>query len=233
MDIWQTTHQAIQLLFSGDAALWGIVGVSFSVSLLAIGIVLLPALLISFALAYGRFPGRWLILSLFNTCQSIPTVVIGLLLYMLLSRAGPLGDWKMLFTQQAMILGQMLICLPILVSMMHAAFQNSDKRAWETSLTLGASLPRAFMSLMWESRFPLLAAIIAAFSRVITEVGCSMMVGGNILNSTRNIPTAIALESSKGAFAQGVALGMVLLILALGLNFFLSVARGKAHLRTN
>jgi tungstate transport system permease protein len=233
MDIWQTTQQAVQLLFSGDMALWGIVGVSFSVSLLAISIVLIPALVIGFALAYGKFPGRWLILSLFNTFQSIPTVVIGLLLYMTLSRSGPMGDWKMLFTQQAMIIGQIMICFPILVSMMHAAFQNSDRRAWETALTLGASLPRALMSLMWESRFPLLAAVIAAFSRIITEVGCSMMVGGNILNSTRNIPTAIALESSKGAFAQGVALGMVLLILALGLNFILSVARGKAHLRTN
>ncbi|MFC1503134.1 ABC transporter permease, partial [Pseudomonadota bacterium] len=101
MDIWQTTQQAVQLLFSGDMALWGIVGVSFSVSLLAIGLVLLPALAIGFTLAYGKFPGRWLILSLFNTFQSIPTVVIGLLLYMLLSRSGPLGDWKMLFTQQA------------------------------------------------------------------------------------------------------------------------------------
>ncbi|ELR63539.1 ABC-type tungstate transport system, permease protein [Photobacterium marinum] len=233
MTIWQTSQQAVQLLLSGDPALWGIVGVSFSVSLLAISIVLLPALLIAFALAYGRFPGRWLLLSLFNTFQSIPTVVIGLLLYMLLSRSGPLGDWKMLFTQQAMILGQMLICFPILVSMMHAAFQHSDRRAWETSITLGASYPRAFGSLMWESRFSLLAAVIASFSRIITEVGCSMMVGGNIMNSTRNIPTAIALESSKGAFAQGVALGMVLLILALVLNFFLSVARGKGHLRTN
>ncbi|KXI22575.1 ABC transporter permease [Photobacterium sanguinicancri] len=233
MNLWLTTQEAVQLLLSGDTALWSIVGVSFSVSLLAIATVLLPSLLIGFALAYGKFPGRWVILSLVNTFQSIPTVVIGLLLYMLLSRAGPLGDWKLLFTQEAMILGQIFICFPILVSMMHAAFQNSDKRAWETALTLGASLPKAFLSLMWESRFPLLAAIIAAFSRIITEVGCSMMVGGNILNATRNIPTAIALESSKGAFAQGVALGIVLLLLALGLNFFLSVARGKAHLRTN
>ena len=143
MDIWQTTQEAITLLFSGNGALWGIVGVSFSVSLLAIAIVLIPSIIIAFALAYGRFPGRWLMLSLFNTCQSIPTVVIGLLLYMTLSRAGPLGDWQMLFTQKAMILGQMLVCFPILVSMMHAAFQNSDRRAWETALTLGASLPRA------------------------------------------------------------------------------------------
>ncbi len=231
MDIWQTTQQAILLLFGGDPSLWIIVGVSFSVSMLAIFLVLPPALLLGFAIAYGRFPGRWLLLSICHTLQSVPTVVIGLLLYMMLSRAGPLGDWRMLFTQQAMILGQMLIAFPILVSMFHAAFQNSDRRAWETAYTLGASLPRAFISLMWEVRFPLLAAVITAFSRIITEVGCSMMVGGNILNTTRNIPTSIALESSKGAFAQGVALGIVLLLMALVLNFLLSIARGKGHLR--
>ena len=227
MDIWSTSQQAVQLLISGDTALWGIVGVSFSVSLL------IPALAMGFALSYGKFPGRWLTLSIINTFQSVPTVVIGLLLYMLLSRSGPLGDWNMLFTQRAMMIGQILICFPILVSMIHAAFQSSDRRAWETALTLGAGLPRAFFSLMWENRFPLLAAMITAFSRIVTEVGCAMMVGGNILNTTRNIPTAIALESSKGAFAQGVALGMVLLLLALILNFCLSVARGKGHLRTN
>ncbi|MCG7496383.1 ABC transporter permease [Vibrio sp. Of7-15] len=232
MDIWQTTQDAIQLLLSGDTALWGIVGVSFSVSMLAISLVLLPALLLAFLLAYCQFPGRWLLLSIIHTLQSVPTVVIGLLLYMMFSRAGPLGDWQLLFTQKAMIAGQVLICFPILVSMMHGAFQNSDRRAWETAYTLGASIPRAFCSIMWETRFPLLAAVIAGFSRIITEVGCSMMVGGNIFNATRNIPTAIAMESQKGAFAQGVALGMVLLLLALSLNFCLSVARGKGHLRT-
>ena len=233
MDIWQTSHQALQLLFSADAELWSIVGVSFSVSLLAISCVLLPALLLSFILAYASFPGRWFVISVCNTLQSVPTVVIGLLLYMLFSRAGPLGQWHLLFTQPAMVIGQMLICFPILVSMFYAAFQTCDRRAWETALTLGASLPRAFMSVIWESRFPLFAAIIAAFSRIITEVGSSMMVGGNILNATRNIPTAIALESSKGDFAQGVALGMVLLLLALLLNFLFSIAQGKAYLRTN
>ncbi|OCH18976.1 ABC transporter permease [Aliivibrio sp. 1S165] len=232
MTILATSHEAIQLLFSGDTALWSIVGVSFSVSLFAMAVVMLPALLLAFALAYGSFPGRWLLLSLINTLQSVPTVVIGLLLYMMLSRAGPLGDWQLLFTQEAMIIGQMLICFPIMVAMMHGAFQHSDRRVWETAFTLGASLPRAFGSLIWETRFPILAAIIAGFSRIITEVGCSMMVGGNIFNATRNIPTAIAMESQKGAFAQGVALGMVLLILALVLNFFLSFTRGKGYLRT-
>ncbi len=232
MSILTTTNEAILLLFSGNTALWNIVGVSFFVSFFAMITVLFPALLLAFALAYGSFPGKWLLLSLIDTLQSIPTVVIGLLLYMMFSRAGPLGDWQLLFTQEAMIIGQMLICFPILVAMMHAAFQHSDRRLWETAFTLGASLPRAFASLIWETRFPILAAIIASFSRIITEVGCSMMVGGNILNATRNIPTAIAMESQKGAFSQGVALGIVLLILALILNFLLSTTRGKGYLRT-
>ncbi|GAM63491.1 ABC-type tungstate transport system [Vibrio ishigakensis] len=212
--------------------LWQIVAVSFSVSLSAISLVLLPAIILSFFLAYTQFRGKWFLLSIINTMQAIPTVVIGLLLYMMLSRSGPLGDWQMLFTQKAMIFGQMLICFPILVSMMHGALQSSDRRAVETAITLGASIPRIMATLIWETRFPLMAATIAGFSRIVTEVGCSMMVGGNILGITRNIPTAIALESSKGAFAQGVALGMVLLTLALLLNFMLTSMRGKGYLRT-
>lgn len=231
MNIWETTQVAFALLWQNDPNLWSIVGVSFYVSLIAISLALLPALFLSFMLAYGQIPGKWLILSIINTLLAVPTVVVGLVLYMLLSRSGPLGDWKLLFTQDAMILGQLLISFPILVSMMHAAFQHSDKRAWETAYTLGASIPRAMLTLMWEIRFPLLVAVITAFSRIITEVGCSMMVGGNILHHTRNIPTAIALETSKGAFVQGVALGIILLIFALMINLVLSYARGNGHLR--
>jgi len=232
MSLWQTTLDAFQLLISFDQQLWAIVAVSFSVSLTALMLVLLPAMICAFLLAYCHFPGRWTLLSLVNTLQAVPTVVIGLLLYMLLSRSGPLGDWQMLFTQKAMVFGQMLICFPILVSMMHGALQASDRRAVETALTLGVSLPHVIQTLLWENRFPLIAATIAGFSRIITEVGCSMMVGGNIMELTRNIPTAIAMESQKGAFAQGIALGMVLLALALLLNFTLSSVRGKGYLRT-
>ncbi|MGD8111760.1 ABC transporter permease [Vibrio sp. TRT 21S02] len=231
MSLWQTTLEALTLLVSFDNELWEIVAVSFSVSLSAISVVLLPAVLFSFTLAYTEFKGKWLLLSLVNTLQAIPTVVIGLLLYMLLSRSGPLGDWQMLFTQKAMILGQMLVAFPVLVSMMHGALQSSDRRAVETAITLGVSMPRVALTMIWETRFPLLAATIAAFSRIVTEVGCSMMVGGNIMGVTRNIPTAIAMESHKGAFAQGVALGIVLLTLALLLNFFLTSMRGKGYLR--
>ncbi|GMM87128.1 ABC transporter permease subunit [Vibrio fortis] len=232
MTLWQTTLDALNLLVSFDHELWQIVAVSFSVSLSAISLVIVPAIVMAFLLAYTEFPGKWGLLSIINTLQAIPTVVIGLLMYMMLSRSGPLGDWQMLFTQKAMILGQMLICFPILVSMMHGALQASDRRAVETARTLGVSTFRIASTLIWETRFPLLAATIAAFSRIVTEVGCSMMVGGNIMGMTRNIPTAIAMESHKGAFAQGVALGMVLLALALVLNFFLSSVRGKGYLRT-
>lgn len=232
MSLWQTTQDALTLLINFDAELWEIVAVSFSVSLSAICVVLIPAMLFSFLLAYSNFRGKWLLLSVINTLQAVPTVVIGLLLYMLLSRSGPLGNWSLLFTQKAMILGQMLICFPILVSMMHGTLQSSDRRSVETAMTLGASTPRIAATIIWETRFPLLAAVIASFSRIVTEVGCSMMVGGNIMGLTRNIPTAIAMESHKGAFAQGVALGMVLLCLALTLNFALSAMRGKGFLRT-
>ncbi len=231
MAVWESTKLAMDLLLSNDPELWGIVWVSFSVSLIAILVVIIPALFLSFALAYWRFPGKWLVLSIVNTLQSVPTVVVGLILYIMLSRAGPFGDLKLLFTQTAMVIGQIIICFPILASMMHAAFQTGDRRAWETAFTLGSSIPNAMLTLMWEIRFPLLVAVITAFSRIITEVGCSMMVGGNILNDTRNIPTAIALETSKGAFIQGIALGIVLLALSLCMNLFISYARGNGHVK--
>lgn len=232
MNITQTTMEAISLLFSLDRELWKIVAVSFSVSLSAISIVVLPAVVVSYLLAYSHFAGKWLLLSIINTLQAVPTVVIGLLLYMFLSRAGPLGDWQLLFTQRAMIIGQIIICFPVLVSMMHGALQSTDRRILETSVTLGVSRTRTLGTLVWEARFPIFAAIITGFSRIITEVGCSMMVGGNIMGLTRNIPTAIAMESHKGAFAQGVALGIVLLIMALVLNFMLSSMRGHGVLRS-
>ncbi|MGR5131756.1 ABC transporter permease [Vibrio alfacsensis] len=232
MNLADTTLEALRLLVNFDADLWEIVAVSFSVSITAISLVVLPSILVSFVLAYTDFRGKWFLLSIVNTLQAVPTVVIGLLLYMLLSRAGPWGGWQMLFTQKAMIFGQMIICFPVLVSMMHGALQSSDRRVVETAITLGVSMPRIAATMIWETRFPIMAAVIAGFSRIVTEVGCSMMIGGNIMGVTRNIPTAIALESSKGAFAQGVALGIVLLSLALALNFLLSSMRGKGYLRT-
>lgn len=223
------TMEAIVLLVSGDAALWEIIGISFKVSGLAVLIALPPSLLIAFFLAYGSFPGRSLLVTMFNTLLSVPAVVIGLTLYILLSRQGPLGDWKLLFTQTAMILGQIALCIPILVAMSHNALLASDKRAWETTRTLGAGLFTATLTIMYETRFGLLAALLAGFGRIIAEVGASMMLGGNILHYTRNIPTAIALETSKGEFSQGIALGLVLLSMTFLLNILFHRFQGKGH----
>jgi len=217
-DLWTTFSTAISQLLSGDPELWGIVGVSFSVSASALLIALLPALSVGFMLAYFRFPGRWIAISVLNSLLAVPTVVVGLVLYMLLSRAGPLGDLNLLFTRPAMIIGQILLCFPLLVAMSLSAFQAADYRVLETAKTLGANPWQAFITLLFEVRFALLAAVVTAFGRIIAEVGSAMMVGGNILHHTRNITTAIALETGKGEFVQGVALGIVLLVMALILN---------------
>jgi tungstate transport system permease protein len=224
-----STQQALILLFGGDRGLWEIIGISFKVSLTAIAIAAPVAVAFAFLLAYGRFPGRRLLIALFNTLLSFPAVVVGLTFYILLSRQGPLGDWQLLFTQPAMVLGQIALALPILVAMGHSSLQATDRRAWETARTLGASRPRAVLTLMREARFGLFAALLAGFGRIIAEVGASMMLGGNILHYTRNIPTAIALETSKGEFAQGIALGLVLLAMAFVLNGLLQVVQGKGR----
>jgi tungstate transport system permease protein len=210
------TFEAMQLLASGDSELWNIIGISFKVSSTAILIATPPSLLMAFLLAYGNFPGRRLLISVFSTLLSIPAVVVGLTLYLMLSRQGPMGDLKLLFTQSAMVIGQIVLCVPILVAMR----------------TLGAGPVRAVLTVMHEVRFGLFAALLAAYGRIIAEVGASMMLGGNILNSTRNIPTAIALETSKGEFSQGIALGIVLLLLAFILNGLLHYFQGKGRFAT-
>lgn len=225
----QATWQALQLLFSGDPQLWTIIGISFSVSLRAILIATPFALVVAFILAHHQFPGRRLLVSTFNTLLALPAVVVGLTVYMLLSRSGPAGDLKLLFTQTAMVIGQIILCFPLLVAISHASLQSADRTAWETAITLGAKPWQAMLTQMYEVRFGLLAAVIAGFGRIIAEVGSSMMVGGNILNYTRNIPTAIALETSKGEFAQGIALGIILLLSALVLNFMLVMFQGKSQ----
>ncbi|WP_415905810.1 ABC transporter permease [Neptuniibacter sp. QD48_55] len=225
----ETSMLALQLLFSFDADLWNIIGVSFRVSITAIAIATVPAILVGFLLAMCDFKGRSIVIALFNALMAVPTVVVGLTLYLMLSRSGPFGDLHLLFTQPAMIIGQVMLAFPLLVCMSHSAFQAVDRRAWETARTLGAGYTFSIITIMREARFALLAVVVAGFGRIISEVGCSMMVGGNIMGYTRNIPTAIALETSKGMFAQGVALGLVLLVLALFLNFTLASVRGKGQ----
>ncbi len=223
----QASIEALGLLFTGDRDTWEIVGISFLVSFRAILFIVPVALVVAFALAYGNFPGRRTLITVFNSMIAIPAVVVGLLLYMMLHNSGPFGGWRLLFTQSAMIIGQMILAFPLLVAMMHVALQGVDLSAWQTARTLGAGVVRAMFTIMREVRFGLIAATVTAFGRVVSEVGCSIMVGGNILHETRNIPTAIALETSKGNFEQGIALGVVLITLALALNFAVAIFRGR------
>ncbi|KDE39087.1 MAG: ABC transporter permease [Nitrincola lacisaponensis] len=223
-----STLEALYLLFSGDPRLWEIIQVSFKVSLSALFIAFPFAAVLGFILSFWRFPGHWLIVTLNNTLLAIPTVVIGLLLVLLLSRSGPFGDLRLLFTQPAMIIGQILICFPLLVAMLHMAYQGVSRHAWETARSLGCSRIKTLWMITLEVRFAVLAALVTAFGRVIAEVGCAMMVGGNIAGYTRTITTSIALETTKGEYVQGIALGIVLLVLALVLNLLVGLSRGRS-----
>jgi len=221
--------QALNLLFSGDSQLWEIIATSFAVSGQAVLLITPPALLLSFVLAYGRFPGRKLLITLSNSLLALPVVVIGLLLYLLFYSHGPLVNLQLLFSRPAMVIGQMILAFPIVVVMAHSHLQGGDRRELETVQTLGSGRLNMIWTLFVEHRYALLAAVLAAFCRVIAEVGSSLLIGGNILHYTRNLATAIAMETDKGAVSQSLALGLVALLLALGLQFVVSHFRGSGR----
>ncbi len=231
MELIETTNAALRLLWSGDETLWGIIWISVKVCFLALLLASPPAIFLGFVLGSFKFPGRRILIILVQTLLALPTVVIGLLLYMLLSRQGPFGEMHLLFTQEAMIIGQAVLAFPILAALTLSAVQGVDKRVAETARTLGASKLRVMLTMLLEVRFAVMAAMVSGFGRVISEIGCAMMVGGNIANVTRNITTAIALETSKGEFIQGIALGIVLVIIALGINFGLAMMQGRGEQR--
>lgn len=231
MELLEPTGEAFRLLFSGDARLWQIIWTSLWCSTAAIALIAPPSVALGFMIAKVAFPGRRALVVLIQALLSFPTVVVGLVVYMLLSRHGPLGFFKLLFTPEAMIIGYMVIALPVLVVFTLSAVQGADQYVYETARSLGAGKYRAAVTTLFEVRFGVMAALFNGFGRVVSEVGCSIMVGGNIAGLTRNIPTAIALETSKGEFAQGIALGFVLIVLALGVNVALSVLQGEGGMK--
>lgn len=229
MALLEATRGAFALLLSGDAGLWQIVWVSLKTSVLGLLLATPPAVLLGYLIASGRFAGRRVAIWLAQAALSLPTVLIGLLLYLLLSRQGPAGGLHWLFSQPGIVAGQAAIALPVLLAFTLAAVQAADPRYAETALAHGASGWRVMTTLLYEVRFGVMAAVISGFGRVISEVGCAMMVGGNIAGETRTITTAIALETSKGDFAQGIALGVVLVCLALLMNGALLLLQGDGH----
>ncbi len=229
MAITDAIGAAFRLLLSGDAALWGIVWVSLKTSVVGLLLAAPPAVVLGYLIASHQFRGRRLVIWLVQASLALPTVLIGLLLYLMLSRQGPLGPLQWLFSQSGIIVGQCLIALPVLLAFTLAAVQAADPRFAETAIVHGASRWRTMTTVLYEVRFGVMAAVISGFGRVISEVGCALMVGGNIAGETRTITTAIALETSKGEFAQGIALGMVLVAVALAMNGALMLVQGDAH----
>ncbi len=214
--------QAIVLLFRGNPETWSAISVTVRVSSLSICCCLLLGAPLGFLLGHTNFPGKRTLRLLVDTLLSFPTVVIGLLVYALITRHGPLGGFHLLFTIPGMALGQVLLGLPIVTALTANAVEAMDQRLRNTLLTLGASPYQVFMTTLWEARFSLMLACVAAYGRIVSEIGISMMLGGNIKWHTRTITTAIALETGKGQFAMGIALGLVLMLVAFVVN--LSVA---------
>ena len=218
---------AFSLLISFDPELFEIVGVSLNVSFfstLAASIIALP---LGFVIAFNTFAGKRIVLTCLNTLLALPTVVIGLLVYSLISRRGVLGPLELLYTQKAIIIGQVILIVPLITTLTIAAISRIDRRYRNTALTLGANRRQMAWVIFKEARFGIVAAIIAAFGRVIAEVGISMMLGGNAKGFTRTMTTAMALEYDKGEFVLAVALGIVLMTCALAINMVFHFFQGR------
>ncbi|MDP3139741.1 MAG: ABC transporter permease [Burkholderiaceae bacterium] len=216
---------ALRLLASLDPTLALIVGRSLAISAMACVLACTLGLLLGAWLGVGRFAGRGAVLTLLNTLLALPSVVVGLLVYVLLSRSGPLGFLGWLFSFKAMVLAQTVLVLPIVTALTRQVIEDADQMHGEQLRSLGAgTLARAGI-LAWDERYALLTVLIAAFGRAISEVGAVMIVGGNIDGFTRVMTTAIALETSKGDLPLALALGLVLLAVVLALNVAISLVR--------
>ena len=217
---------ALGLVLGFDADLAEIVGLSLRVSFLAVAIATAVGLPVGAAIALYRFPGRAALLVAMNALMGLPPVVVGLIVYLTLSRAGPLGVFGLLFTPAAMIFAQMLLVTPIIAALTRQVIEDLWVEYEEQLRSLGAGPGRAVPALLWDGRYSLLTAVLAGFGRASAEVGAVMIVGGNINHVTRVMTTTIALETSKGNLQLALALGVVLLLLALIVNAGVMAVRG-------
>jgi tungstate transport system permease protein len=229
--IWQGGVKAVELIFGFDAEVWSITWLSLKISGCATLISLLLGIPLGIALALARFRGRSFIAALVNTGMGLPPVVVGLFISVFLWRSGPLGFLELIYSPTAMVLAQVIIAFPIVAGLTMASFQSLDPKLILQLLGIGASKPQLLWLLCKEARLPLLAAVMAGFGGVISEVGASMMVGGNISGETRVLTTATVLETSKGNFDTAIALSLILLALTFAINFFLTRVQQREHLR--
>jgi tungstate transport system permease protein len=222
----ESAGTALSLIVSLDPVLLAIVGRSLAVSATACALACLGGLLLGSWLGVSRFPGRHGILTVLNTLLAVPSVLVGLVVYLLLSRSGPLGFLGWLFSFKAMVLAQALLVLPVATALTRQVIEDAEDAHGEQLQSLGAGKFLRGLLLCWDERFALFTVLIACFGRAISEVGAVMIVGGNIDGFTRVMTTAIALESSKGDLPLAVALGLILLAVVLVLNMGISLLRG-------
>jgi tungstate transport system permease protein len=218
-------YAAIGLIVSGEGKLAEIVWLSLRVSLTSVCVAALIGLPIGALLAVGRFPGRGVLLVIVNGFMGLPSVVVGLLVYLLLSRAGPLGPLGILFTPAAMVVAQTILITPLMAALARQIVADAWSECEEQLRSLGAGPWRASLTLLWDTRFSLFTTLLAGFGRAASEVGAVMIVGGNIDGVTRVMTTTIALETSKGDLPLALALGLVLIALILAVNTIAHITR--------
>ena len=227
-DLGAACAEAGRLLTSFDPQLVQIVGLSLQVGLTAVAVATLIGLPLGAVIAVERFPGRPMLIVLLNAMMGLPPVVVGLVVYLLLSRAGPLGAFGVLFTPTAMVVAQTVLIVPIVAALARQTLEDAWREYEEQLRSLGAARHAAAMTLIWDTRFSLVTIVLAGFGRAAAEVGAVMIVGGNIDGVTRVMTTAIALETSKGDLPLALGLGIVLIGLIVALNAGASVVKGLA-----
>jgi tungstate transport system permease protein len=225
------TLSALSLVFAGDLALYGIVRLSLLVTLSAVAVAGLIGLPLGAALALSRFPGRQTIVVLLNACMGLPPVVVGLAVFLLLSRSGPLGSLGILFTPEAMVVAQAILVTPIIAALTRQTIEDLWLEYRDELTAMDAGPLRRVTALLWDARFSLVTTLLAGFGRAAAEVGAVMIVGGNIDGFTRTMTTAIALETSKGDLPLALGLGLVLISIVVAVNALAWGARrfGERH----
>ncbi len=221
-ELWQGLIKAVQLIVTLDPEVVEIAKRSLAISATSCSIVTLISVPLGSLIHSSRFPGKKGLISIIQTLFSLPTVAVGLLVFVLFSRAGPMGNLNIMFTPIVMVIGQVILITPLILGLVISALSNVDKAISETAISLGASRFQAALVTLKEARYAVLTAVIMGVGRALSEVGLALMVGGNIKGFTRTLTTAISLETSKGDIELALALGIILLLLALAINITLN-----------
>lgn len=221
--------QVFNLLMSGDWELWQIIFLSLRVSLTAVAIGIIIGVPLGAIMGLYRVPGRVILENIVYTLMGLPPVLVGVIVYLLLSRYGPLGSWQLLFTPTAMILAQVILVTPIITGLTSVAVREKQREFKDTAISLGASPGQVIKAIIVEARAGILVAIVSSFGRAIAEVGAVMLVGGNIANNTRVMTSAIVMETRQGNFNLALSLGLVLLVIAFIVNLGLRVIQREGR----